>query len=342
MNPILPRDPAQLDAAMARLDKQYGSGTVMRLGERAHTPVPVMSTGCLGVDLATGCGGYPRGRIIEIYGPESGGKTTLALHAIAACQAGGGVAAFVDAEHALDPTYAARLGVKVEELILSQPDDGEQALDVVETLVASGGIDLVVVDSVAALVPRAELAGEMGDLPVGLQARLMSQALRRLAGHASRQGSTIIFINQLRQKIGVTFGSNEVTTGGNALKFYSSMRLDVRRIGTLKNDGEAIANKVRVRIVKNKMAPPFRNVEMEIRFGIGVCWASDLLEQAEQLGIITRSGSWFSHGEQRLGQGRDKARDALLADGDLADKLRGQVWAAHQPEPLRTTAPAEA
>jgi recombination protein RecA len=252
--------------------------------------------------------------VVEIYGPESSGKTTLTLHAIAGCQSKGGVAAFVDAEHALDPDYAKALGVNVDELIISQPDHGEQALDVVAELVASGGVDLVVIDSVAALVPKAELAGEMGDLPVGLQARLMSQALRKLTGVASRNNTTIIFINQLRQKIGVTYGSNETTTGGNALKFYASMRLDVRRIGSVKVDGLAVANKTRVRLVKNKMAPPFKIVEFEIRFGIGIDQMAELITLGEAAGIIERKGSWFAMGDERLGQGRDRASTRLKED----------------------------
>jgi recombination protein RecA len=303
-----------VDEALARLTKKHGSGTVMRMGEQPPRKKDGIPTGSMALDLATGCGGYPRGRVVEIYGPESSGKTTLTLHAIAGCQSKGGVAAFVDAEHALDPDYAKALGVNVDELIISQPDHGEQALDVVAELVASGGVDLVVIDSVAALVPKAELAGEMGDLPVGLQARLMSQALRKLTGVASRNNTTIIFINQLRQKIGVTYGSNETTTGGNALKFYASMRLDVRRIGSVKVDGLAVANKTRVRLVKNKMAPPFKIVEFEIRFGIGIDHMAELITLGEAAGIIERKGSWFAMGDERLGQGRDRASTRLKED----------------------------
>lgn len=319
-----------VDAALDKLTRKHGSGTVMRMGEvpvRIHNGIP---SGSIALDHATGCGGYPRGRVVEIYGPESSGKTTLTLHAIAGCQAEGGVAAFVDAEHALDPAYAEALGIDLKELIISQPDHGEQALDVVAELVASGGVDLIVVDSVAALVPKAELQGEMGDLPVGLQARLMSQALRKLTGIASRNKTTVIFINQLRHKIGVTYGSNETTTGGNALKFYASMRLDVRRIGSVKVDGEAVANKTRVRLVKNKMAPPFKTVEFEIRFGIGVDPIAELITLGEAAGIIQRKGSWYAMGEERLGQGRDRASTRLLEDNAsrsaLTEGIRLALW----------------
>jgi recombination protein RecA len=319
-----------VDTALDKLTRKHGSGTVMRMGEvpvRVHNGIP---SGSIALDHATGCGGYPRGRVVEIYGPESSGKTTLTLHAIAGCQAEGGVAAFVDAEHALDPVYAEALGINLKELIISQPDHGEQALDVVAELVASGGVDLIVVDSVAALVPKAELQGEMGDLPVGLQARLMSQALRKLTGIASRNKTTVIFINQLRQKIGVTYGSNETTTGGNALKFYASMRLDVRRIGSVKVDGEAVANKTRVRLVKNKLAPPFKTVEFEIRFGIGVDPMAELITLGEATGIIQRKGSWYAMGEERLGQGRDRTSTRLLEDdasrSALTEGIRLALW----------------
>jgi recombination protein RecA len=324
-----------VDTALDKLIRKHGSGTVMRMGEVPTQVQNGIPTGSIALDHATGCGGYPRGRVVEIYGPESSGKTTLTLHAIAGCQAEGGVAAFVDAEHALDPVYAAALGIDLKELIISQPDHGEQALDVVAELVASGGVDLIVVDSVAALVPKAELQGEMGDLPVGLQARLMSQALRKLAGIASRNKTTVIFINQLRQKIGVTYGSNETTTGGNALKFYASLRLDVRRIGSVKVDGEAVANKTRVRLVKNKLAPPFKTVEFEIRFGIGVDPMAELITLGEAAGIIQRKGSWYAMGEERLGQGRDRASTRLLEDEAsrlaLTEGIRLALWpdAAH-------------
>ena len=321
------RNPAVLTQAIAQLEKQYGLGAVMRLGESNIRPVDTFSTGCFGMDIATGCGGYPRGRVIEIYGPESSGKTTLTLHAIAACQARDGIAAFVDAEHALDPAYAKALGVDLDGLLIAQPDDGEQALDIAEQLVTSGGVDLVVVDSVAALVPRAELAGDMGDMPMGLQARLMSQALRKLTGAAAKHKTTIIFINQLRQKIGVVFGSNEVTTGGNALKFYASLRLDVRRIGGLKDGLIAVGNRTRVKVVKNKLAPPFRQVEVEIRFGHGICPALDLLDRATEHGVIDRTGSWYSFGDTRLGQGRENVRTHFLNHPELMTEVRHKVLA---------------
>jgi recombination protein RecA len=325
-----------LDHAIDRITRKHGAGTVMRMGERPRATQNGISTGSLALDHATGCGGYPRGRIVEIYGPESSGKTTLTLHAIACCQADGGVAAFIDAEHALDPTYAQNLGIDLDSLLISQPDHGEQALDVALELVSSGAVDLVVIDSVAALVPKAELNGEMGDLPVGLQARLMSQALRKLTGIANRNQTTIIFINQLRQKIGVTFGSNETTTGGNALKFYASMRIDVRRIGSIKSDGETVANKTRVRVVKNKMAPPFKIVEFEIRYGVGIDNAAELLSLAETNGIVTRSGSWFALGDRRLGQGRENALAALMSDEAAKAAVSNSVRDALQPKMLNT------
>ena len=318
-------------SALGALERQFGPGTVMRLGEESVQDIEVIPTGALGLDLITGCGGYPRGRVVEIFGPESSGKTTLTLHAIASCQSHGGTAAFIDAEHALDPVYARSLGVKMDELLISQPDSGEQALSIVETLVSSGGLDLVIIDSVAALVPRAELSGEMGDIPVGLQARLMSQALRKLTGIAHRTKTTVIFINQLRQKIGVTWGSGEVTTGGNALKFYCSLRLDIRRIGSLKQGNDTIGNRTRVRIVKNKLAPPFQQVEFDILYGRGVCSAGDLLDLAEDAGIVTRSGSWYAQGETRLGQGRERARAFLLENPTVADEIRRLVLASRRP-----------
>jgi len=310
-----------VNEALENLVRKHGPGTVMRLGEAPTQKRTGIPSGSLLLDHATGCGGYPRGRVVEIYGPESSGKTTLTLHAIANCQATGGIAAFIDAEHALDPSYAEALGIDLKELIVSQPDHGEQALDVTAELVSSGGVDLVVIDSVAALVPRAELQGEMGDLPVGLHARLMSQALRKLTGIAARNNTTVIFINQLRQKIGVTYGSNETTTGGNALKFYASMRLDVRRIGSVKTDGEAVANKTRVRIVKNKLAPPFRNVEFEIRYGIGIDKIAELIAIGESSGLIERKGSWYAMGSEKLGQGRDKAAARLTEDETACAEL---------------------
>ena len=319
-------------AAISRLDKQYGPGTAMVGSDRQRVDVQTYSTGSLGLDKALGIGGYPKGRVTEIYGPESSGKTTLTLHAIASCQAAGGIAAFIDAEHALDPSYATALGVDMDRLIIAQPDDGEQALDVLEELVNCGGADLVVLDSVAALVPRAELQGEMSDTQVGLQARLMSKALRKITGAAHKSDTAVLFINQLRQKIGVMFGSNEVTAGGNALKYYASVRLDIRRIGALKQGTEAVGNKTRVRVVKNKLAPPFRQVEFEILFGQGVSRAGEALDAAMETGIISRSGSWFSYEGETIGQGREAAR-AWLADHPdtlevLVEVLRADAAAA--------------
>jgi recombination protein RecA len=317
-----------LSEAISRLDKQYGNNTVMRLGDQARQPIEAISTGSINLDLAVGCGGYPRGRVVEIYGPESSGKTTLTLHAIASCQAAGGTAAFIDAEHALDPNYAAGLGVDLDNLLIAQPDDGEQALDICESLVSSGGVDLIIIDSVAALVPRAELQGEMADQQMGLQARLMSKALRVLTGAAHRTNTTIIFINQLRQKIGVTFGSNEVTAGGNALKYYASLRLDVRRVGSLKDGTDAVGNRTKVKVVKNKMAPPFRQIEFDIIYGKGISTDAELIEIAEARGLVTRSGSWYTMGDTRLGQGRDKAREFLLANPAVQAQLRHTILAA--------------
>ncbi len=319
-----------LSRAVHQLEKQYGLGVLMRLGDKAHHNVEVIPSGSPALDLALGVGGYPRGRVVEIYGPESSGKTTLTLHAIASCQARGGVAAFIDAEHALDPTYASRLGVNLDELLVSQPDHGEQALDVVEHLVSAGVVDLVVVDSVAALVPKQELDGDMGEMPVGLQARMMSHALRKLTGVAHRNRACVIFINQLRQKIGVTFGSNETTTGGNALKFYASMRLDVRRIGAIKKDDADIGSKVRVKVVKNKLAPPFRFIESEIYFNRGISVTTDLLELADARGLLQKSGAWLSFGEERLGNGRERAREHLESNPELADRLLGAIRAHDQ------------
>jgi recombination protein RecA len=324
-------DTAAIQTAIGRLDKQYGAGTVMRLGDRVRQPVAVIPTGSVGLDRALGVLGYPAGRVVEIYGPEASGKTTLTLHAIASCQAAGGVAAFVDAEHALDPIYAEKLGVNLDDLLVSQPDDGEQALDVVEGLVASAAVHLVVVDSVAALVPRSELEGDMGDHSVGTQARLMSKALRRLTGLASRTGCCIIFINQLRQKIGVSFGPSEVTSGGNALKYYASVRLDVRRTGTLKAGAEAVGNQTRVRVVKNKMAPPFRQVEFEILFGVGISRSGEILDLGLNAGLIQRSGAWYAHGDQRMGQGRDAARAWLDAHPAETAALYAELTRAELP-----------
>lgn len=310
-----------LGVAVGDLEKRFGAGTVMRLGDHVAVETSVVSTGSLSIDHALGIGGYPRGRIIEVYGPEASGKTTIALHAIASVQKAGGKAVFVDAEHALDVGYARALGVDTDELMLSQPDSGEQALEITESLVRSGAVDLVVVDSVAALVPKAEIEGQMGDTHMGLQARLMSQALRKLTSVAHRTNCMVLFINQVRQKIGVVFGNGEVTTGGNALKFYASVRIEVRRIGSISDKGEIIGNKTRIRIVKNKMAPPFRKVEVEIRFGRGICPDAELINLSEEHGLITRSGSWYSLDDERLGQGKERVRDRILEDESLKEKL---------------------
>ena len=312
-----------LEGAVDAIHKQFGPGSIWRLGEQEVPRVPVLSTGCLGVDLALGVGGLPAGRIVEIYGPESSGKTTLMLEVIAQLQRKGGVAAFIDAEHALDLTYARALGVEPEKLLLSQPDHGEQALEITDMLVRSGAVDLIVIDSVAALVPRAEIEGDMGDAHVGLHARLMSQALRKLTAAAARAGTTVVFINQLRHKIGVTFGSPETTTGGNALKFYSSVRLDIRRIGAIKKAEQAVGNRTRVKVVKNKLAPPFRQHEFDILYGTGINRAGDLLDLAVEAGIVTKSGSWYAHEATRLGQGRDKAAEVLAEDVALSARIRG-------------------
>ena len=318
-----------VQSAVAAIEKQFGKGAIMALGE-PHTvePVACVSTGAPSLDAALGCGGYPRGRVIEVYGPESSGKTTLTLHAIAECQRAGGIAAFVDAEHALDLRYAASLGVQPQSLLVSQPDNGEQALEIVETLVRSGAVDLVVVDSVAALVPRAEIDGEMGDQHMGLQARLMSQALRKLTGVAHRTGTSIMFINQLRMKIGVTFGSPETTTGGNALKYYASVRLDVRRIGQVKVGEEVVGHRTKVKVVKNKLAPPFQVAEFDIRYGTGIDATGDLLDTAVSHELIEKNGSYFSFGGQSLGQGREKARLALINDAQLRETVQAAVRAA--------------
>ncbi|NLT25840.1 MAG: recombinase RecA [Microbacteriaceae bacterium] len=317
-----------LDEALRAIEKSYGKGSIMKLGDRTAQEVPVIPTGCPSLDLALGCGGYPRGRIIEIYGPEASGKTTLTLHAIAECQKAGGVAAFIDAEHALDVVYAKKLGVDPESLLVSQPDHGEQALEIAETLVRSGAVDLVVVDSVAALVPQAEIEGEMGDQQVGLQARLMSKAMRKLTGAMSRTSTAVIFINQLRQKIGVTFGSPETTTGGNALKYYASVRLDVRRVGGIKVGDDTVGSRTRVKVVKNKLAPPFQQAEFDIRYGEGCDVVSDLLDMAVQKGIVEKSGAYHSFEGTSLGQGREKARLALLEDAALRERLTRAVYGA--------------
>ncbi len=311
-----------MDDAMRAIEKQFGKGSIMRLGDRKVERVPVIPTSCPSLDAALGIGGYPRGRVIEIFGPEASGKTTLTLHAIAECQRAGGVAAFIDAEHALDVQYAQALGVDAKSLLVSQPDTGEQALDITETLVRSGAVDLVVVDSVAALVPQAEIDGDMGDAHVGLQARLMSQALRKLTGVAHRTGTALMFINQLRMKIGVMFGSPETTTGGHALKYYASLRLDVRRIGAVKQADQVLGNRTRVKVVKNKLAPPFQKVEFDIRYGEGIDAVSDLLDAAVEAGVVDKSGAYYRFAGATLGQGREKARRLLKQDDALRRKVQ--------------------
>ena len=314
-----------LQAAMAKIEKEFGRGSIMRMGDQSIENVEVISTGSLSLDAALGVGGYPRGRIIEIYGPESSGKTTLAIHAIAQAQENGGVAAFIDAEHAFDRFYAAKLGVNVDELLISQPDNGEQALDIADQLIRSSAIDIIVIDSVAALTPKAEIEGDMGENKVGLQARLMSQALRKLTATISRTNTTCIFINQLREKIGVMFGNPETTTGGNALKFYSSVRLDIRRVTTIKDGDTPIGNQVRVKVIKNKVAPPFRKAEFEITFGEGISRTGEIVDLGVELGIIKKSGSWFSYGESRLGQGRDAVKKIIKDNPELSEELEQQI-----------------
>ena len=316
-----------LDTALAQIEKDYGKGAVMRLGENSHVVVEAIPTGSLALDIALGIGGVPKGRIIEIYGPESSGKTTLALHIVAQAQQRGGEVAYIDAEHALDPVYAQALGVDIDSMLISQPDTGEQGLEICEALVRSGAIDVVVVDSVAALTPRAEIEGDMGDAHVGLLARLMSQALRKLAGVISKTNCIVIFINQLREKVGVVYGNPEVTTGGRALKFYSSVRIDIRRVEGLKNGSDVIGNHVRAKIVKNKVAPPFKQAEFDILFGEGIAKEGELVDMAVQLGFVQKSGSWFSMGEVRIGQGRDAARQYLKDNPDVAEKLEADIRA---------------
>jgi len=317
-----------LEAAVAQIERAFGKGSVMRLGQReSAVEADVVSTGSLGLDIALGIGGLPRGRVVEIYGPESSGKTTLALHVVAEAQKKGGTCAFVDAEHALDPIYARKLGVNLDELLISQPDAGEQALEIADTLVRSGAIDVLVVDSVAALVPRAELEGEMGDSHMGLQARLMSQALRKLTASVSRSNCMIIFINQIRMKIGVMFGNPETTTGGNALKFYASVRLEIRRIGAIKDRDEVVGNQTRVKVVKNKMAPPFKMVEFDIMYGEGVSKTGELLDLGVKAGIVEKSGSWFSYESERIGQGRENAKTFLKEHAEVADKIEAAIRA---------------
>lgn len=314
-----------LKLTMDKLDKVYGKGTVMKLGESKVVNADTYSTGSLGLDIALGIGGFPRGRVVEIYGPESSGKTTIAIHAIAEAQKKGGLAAMIDAEHAFDKTYAENLGVDTENLFISQPDDGEQALDIAEHLIRSGALDIVVIDSVAALVPRGELEGEMGDSKLGLQARLMSQALRKLTGAINKTGCTCIFINQLRDKIGVMFGSPETTTGGNALKFYSSIRLDIRRIGQIKDKDSVVGNRTRVKVVKNKMAPPFRIAEFDIMYGQGISKVGEIVDMGVDLDIVQKSGSWFSYDETKLGQGRESVKQLLTDNPELADEIEAKI-----------------
>ncbi|QEO13298.1 recombinase RecA [Agromyces intestinalis] len=316
-----------LEAALAQIDRQFGKGSVMRLGSEERAPVEVIPTGSVALDVALGVGGLPRGRIIEIYGPESSGKTTLTLHAIANAQRAGGIAAFVDAEHALDPEYAKKLGVDIDALLVSQPDTGEQALEIADMLVRSGSIDLIVIDSVAALVPRAEIEGEMGDSHVGLQARLMSQALRKLTGGLNQTNTTMIFINQLREKIGVFFGSPETTAGGKALKFYASVRLDIRRIETLKDGTEAVGNRTRVKVVKNKMAPPFKQAEFDILYGVGISREGSLIDYGVDQGIVKKSGAWYTYDGDQLGQGKENARNFLLQNPDIAADIEQKILA---------------
>lgn len=326
-----------IGTAIEQLEKQYGKGTVMRLGENKSLQVSAISTGSIGLDIALGIGGVPRGRIVEIYGPESSGKTTLALHILAQTQKAGGECAFIDAEHALDPTYAAALGVDIDNLLVSQPDNGEQALEIAEALVRSGAIDAVVIDSVAALVPRAEIEGEMGDATVGLHARLMSQAMRKLAGALAKSNTVAIFINQLREKVGVTYGSPEVTTGGRALKFYASVRLDVRRIESIKVGSEVLGNRTRVRVVKNKTAPPFKEAEFDIMYGEGISLTGELVDLGLRLDLVQRSGAWFSMGEVRLGQGRDNAKQYFKDNPEDAAKLEAEIKQGSQ----KLTTPAK-
>ena len=314
-----------LEVALSQIDKQFGKGSVMRLGDDNRPPVQVIPTGSLALDVALGIGGLPRGRVIEVYGPESSGKTTVALHAVANAQKAGGNAAFIDAEHALDPVYARALGVDTDSLLVSQPDTGEQALEIADMLIRSGGIDIIVIDSVAALVPKAEIEGEMGDSHVGLQARLMSQALRKITGALSATGTTAIFINQLREKIGVFFGSPETTTGGKALKFYASVRIDVRRIETLKEAGAPVGNRTRAKVVKNKMAPPFKQAEFDIVYGKGISREGSIIDMGVEAGIVRKSGSWFTYGDDQLGQGKENVRQFLVDNPELANEIEQKI-----------------
>ncbi len=328
-----------LGAALSQIERQFGKGAVMRMGDMGISNIETVSTGSLGLDVALGVGGLPKGRVVEIYGPESSGKTTLTLQVIAQCQKQGGTAAFVDAEHALDPQYAEKLGVNMDELLVSQPDTGEQALEITDMLVRSGAVDLIVIDSVAALTPKAEIEGDMGDSHVGLQARLMSQALRKLTGHIKRTNCMVIFINQIRMKIGVMFGSPETTTGGNALKFYSSVRLDIRRIGAIKKGDEIIGNETRVKVVKNKVAPPFRQAEFEILYGEGTSREGELIELGVKHGIVDKAGAWYSYNGDRIGQGREKVKDFLRENPAIADDIDARLRAELLPSDEEAAAP---
>jgi recombination protein RecA len=325
MAPAAPDKDKALELALAQIDKNFGKGSVMRLGDESRAPIEVIQTGSIALDVALGIGGYPRGRVVEIYGPESSGKTTVALHAVANAQRNGGIAAFIDAEHALDPDYAKALGVDTDALLVSQPDTGEQALEIADMLVRSGALDILVIDSVAALVPRAEIEGEMGDNHVGLQARLMSQALRKMTSALNNSNTTAIFINQLREKIGVMFGSPETTTGGKALKFYASVRLDVRRIETLKDSGDAVGNRTRVKVVKNKVAPPFKQAEFDILYGHGISREGSLIDMGVEQGILRKSGAWYTYDGDQLGQGKENARKFLLENPDAANDIEKKL-----------------
>jgi recombination protein RecA len=332
-----------LAAALGQIEKQFGKGSVMRLGDATgHLDIDVISTGSLGIDIALGIGGLPKGRVVEIYGPESSGKTTLTLQAIAECQRAGGTAAFVDAEHALDPVYAAKVGVNVDDLLISQPDTGEQALEITDLLVRSGAVDMVVIDSVAALTPKAEIEGEMGDHHVGLQARLMSQALRKLTGNIKRSNTIVIFINQIRMKIGVMFGNPETTTGGNALKFYASVRLDIRRIGAIKKGDEIVGNQTRVKVVKNKVSPPFKQAEFEILYGEGISHEGEIIDLGVKLNLIAKSGSWYSYGSDRIGQGKENVREYLLNNPEIAQTIETEIRAQLLPKKGDAAPAAEA
>ena len=330
-----------LAAALTQIERQFGKGAVMRLGDGAINDIESISTGSLGLDIALGIGGLPKGRVVEIYGPESSGKTTLTLHVVAECQRAGGTAAFVDAEHALDPVYAEKLGVNVEELLVSQPDTGEQALEITDMLVRSGSVDIVVIDSVAALTPKAEIEGDMGDSHVGLQARLMSQALRKLTGNIKRSNTLVIFINQIRMKIGVMFGSPETTTGGNALKFYSSVRLDIRRIGAIKKGDEVIGNETRVKVVKNKVAPPFKQTEFQILYGEGISRLGEIIDMGVKEGLINKAGAWYSYQGERIGQGKENARTYLKEHSEIATEVEAELRARLLPQKGEEAEPVE-